>query len=127
MDIRLTKLQEFQSPLHYVGRILGASMLILLCAIAGGYSLRLSDPYISQVLSLAGNATLGHAIFQTNCAGCHGLDAAGKVGPSLYRVPKRKSPSSLIEQVIGGKTPPMPQFQPNPQAMADLLSYLETL
>ena len=102
-------------------------MLILFLAIGGWYSLRLDSPYISQVLSLRGDQTLGHAIFQTNCAGCHGLDAGGKVGPSLYKVSKRKSPSSLIEQVISGKTPPMPQFQPNPQAMADLLSYLETL
>ncbi|MFM6660226.1 MAG: cytochrome c, partial [Microcystis panniformis] len=32
-----------------------------------------------------------------------------------------------IEQVISGKTPPMPKFQPDTQAMADLLVYLENL
>ncbi|MCY7406042.1 MAG: cytochrome c, partial [Alkalinema sp. CAN_BIN05] len=42
-------------------------------------------------------------------------------------VSHRKSQAALIEQVISGKTPPMPQFQPNPQEMADLLSYLQSL
>ncbi|NER30629.1 MAG: cytochrome c, partial [Symploca sp. SIO1C4] len=39
----------------------------------------------------------------------------------------RKSKISLIHQVTDGKTPPMPKFQPSPQEMADLLSYLEEL
>ena len=33
----------------------------------------------------------------------------------------------LIQQVVSGKTPPMPRFQPEPQAMADLLAYLNSL
>ena len=86
-----------------------------------------SDPYISSVLSLAGNVEQGHAIFQMNCSGCHGIQATGLVGPSLRGVPDRKSKVALIHQVISGKTPPMPQFQPSPQEMADLLSYLESL
>jgi mono/diheme cytochrome c family protein len=86
-----------------------------------------SNPYITSVMSKTGDPTLGHAIFQINCSGCHGLDASGRVGPSLLEISKRKSPHSLIEQVTSGNTPPMPQFQPNPQEMADLLSYLATL
>jgi hypothetical protein len=88
---------------------------------------RQADPYVQEVLSLNGDSVQGHAIFQINCAGCHGIMADGKVGPSLKNVSSRKSPSRLIEQVISGKTPPMPKFQPSPQEMADLLSYLESL
>ncbi|MCA1991498.1 MAG: cytochrome c, partial [Coleofasciculus sp. S288] len=55
------------------------------------------------------------------------LQADGRVGPSLQHVSKRKSKTSLIYQVISGQTPPMPKFQPSPQEMADLLSYLEKL
>jgi hypothetical protein len=33
----------------------------------------------------------------------------------------------LIHQVTSGETPPMPQFQPSAQEMADLLKYLESL
>lgn len=88
---------------------------------------RSTSPYAQEVLALRGDATLGHAIFQMNCSGCHGLEAQGRVGPNLHAVAKRKSRPALIEQVTSGKTPPMPQFQPSPQEMAALLSYLETL
>lgn len=88
---------------------------------------QMSDPYIKSVMSLTGDPVRGHAIFQMNCAGCHGLEADGRVGPSLQGISKRKSQISLIQQVISGKTPPMPQFQPGTQEMADLLSYLEKL
>lgn len=91
------------------------------------YQLRKPDPYVQEVLSLKGDDIQGHAIFQINCAGCHGIMADGKVGPSLKNVSSRKSQVGLIEQVISGKTPPMPKFQPSPQEMADLLSYLESL
>ena len=85
------------------------------------------EPYVHEVLSLEGNSKRGAAIFQMNCAVCHGIQATGEVGPNLVGVSERRSKVSLINQVISGKTPPMPQFQPNPQDMADLLEYLETL
>ena len=88
---------------------------------------RASDPYIKTVLSLDGDPVQGHAIFQINCAGCHGLEANGSVGPSLQGVSRRKSRFGLIKQVISGQTPPMPKFQPNTEEMADLLSFLESL
>ena len=93
----------------------------------GIYRLQVSDPYVRAVLSLSGDSVQGHAIFLMNCAGCHGADADGRVGPSLKKVSDRKSRVRMIEQVISGQTPPMPQFQPSPQEMADLLSYLERL
>ncbi len=107
------------------------SLLAIVLAIAlvvmGLHWLELSDPYIRTVISLDGNPEQGHAIFQINCAGCHGLNADGRVGPSLLGVSARKTEAGIIQQVIGGKTPPMPKFQPTPQAMADLLSYLQSL
>lgn len=101
--------------------------MIVLLVLLGIYQFRPSDPYIQNVLVLEGNSVQGHAIFQMNCSGCHGIAADGKVGPSLRGVSDRKSKVRLIEQVISGQTPPMPQFQPTPQEMADLLSYLESL
>lgn len=102
-------------------------LLSILLVILGVHQWQVSDPYIKSVLALNGDSVLGHAIFQMNCAGCHGLEADGRVGPSLRNISERKSKLKLIQQVISGKTPPMPQFQPSPQEMADLLSYLETL
>lgn len=100
---------------------------IVLLGILGLYQLRRPDPYVRDVLALTGSPVKGHAIFQMNCSGCHGLQADGRVGPSLRHVSDRKSRIGLINQVISGATPPMPQFQPSPQEMADLLSYLESL
>lgn len=96
-------------------------------AIVAAYLHSPTDPYIKSVLSLSGDPIQGNAIFQMNCAGCHGFEADGNVGPSLQSVSKRKSRYSLIHQVISGDTPPMPQFQPSEKEMADLLSYLEAL
>jgi len=95
--------------------------------IAGVYQIRLSDPYVRDVLSHHGQVTQGNAIFQLNCSDCHGPAGDGKVGPSLRRVAAHRSQVGLIYQITSGKTPPMPKFQANPQEMADLLAYLKTL
>lgn len=104
-----------------------AILIAIPLVILGVHIVQASDPYIKSVVSLEGNPVQGKAIFQINCAGCHGLQADGLVGPSLQAVSKHKSRYGLIHQVISGETPPMPKFQPSPQEMADLLSYLESL
>jgi mono/diheme cytochrome c family protein len=104
-----------------------ATLLGILAYLVGLYHFQYSDPYIREVLSLESDITHGQAIFQMNCSSCHGIDGGGLVGPNLHNVADRKSEVALIRQVISGQTPPMPQFQPEPQTMADLLGYLETL
>lgn len=85
------------------------------------------DPYTQSVLNLSGDPVQGRSIFVMNCVACHGQWANGKVGPNLHGVSDRKTDARLVQQVVSGETPPMPQFQPNPQDMADLLSYLKQL
>jgi cytochrome c551/c552 len=103
------------------------ALVMVLTVISGIYLLQRSDPYIQSVFELQGDPVRGQAIFNINCAGCHGLTADGMVGPGLHKVSRHKSSMSLIQQVTSGKTPPMPKFKPNPQEMADLLRYLERL
>jgi mono/diheme cytochrome c family protein len=103
--------------------IVGAVIVVLW----GIHQVQISDPYVKSVLTLQGDPVQGHAIFQMNCTGCHGMQANGKVGPSLRHVSAHKSQVGLIYQVTSGQTPPMPQFQPSPKEMADLLAYLESL
>ncbi len=93
----------------------------------GLHALGSQDPYLQSVLQMSGDAARGQEIFKLNCATCHGLTAGGEVGPDLHGVSEHKSRVALIEQVISGQTPPMPQFQPGTKDMADLLSFLETL
>jgi mono/diheme cytochrome c family protein len=104
-----------------------AIVVVAIVAVAGVYYWQHSDPYVQAVEATRGDAVRGNAIFQMNCAGCHGTLANGKVGPSLVKISSRRSPLSLIDQVTSGKTPPMPKFQASPTDMADLLSYLKTL
>ena len=86
-----------------------------------------SDPYTRATLQLEGSVGDGGSLFRLNCAGCHGLSAQGLVGPDLHGVGQRRSDRQLIQQVVSGRTPPMPRFQPDPQAMADLLAFLHSL
>jgi mono/diheme cytochrome c family protein len=118
---------EVTSSSQKVWAIAVTVVLAILISVAIAYQFQISDPYTKTVLSLSGDPIRGHAIFQMNCAGCHGSRRGTQVGPSLTDVSQRKSRVGLIEQVTSGKPPPMPQFQPSPQAMADLLSYLESL
>jgi mono/diheme cytochrome c family protein len=85
------------------------------------------DPYTSATLDRVGSVEDGGRLFRLNCAGCHGLAAQGLVGPNLHGVDRRKNDRQLIQQVVSGRTPPMPRFQPDPQAMADLLAFLHSL
>ncbi|MFM7551103.1 MAG: c-type cytochrome [Cyanobacteriota bacterium] len=100
-----------------------ACLLVLLVALPASRR----DPYTRQTLALQGSAENGTRLFMINCAGCHGIAAQGLVGPDLHGVSRRKNQRQLIQQVVSGRTPPMPRFQPEPQAMADLLAYLHNL
>ena len=116
------KIREQRIALITLVIILIASIVIL-----GVHWYKLSDPYIKEVLAIQGDVDRGNDIFQINCAGCHGPEADGDIGPSLRSISKHRSKINLIEQIISGKTPPMPKFQTSTQEMADLLSYLQQI
>ncbi|MCS7225815.1 MAG: cytochrome c [Gloeomargarita sp. SKYB31] len=108
--------------------LVGVGLILCLVGLSWlGLRVTTPDPYVQAVLSLVGDPVRGRDIFLQNCASCHGVQGLGHVGPSLQGVVKRRSARRIIAQVTEGKTPPMPQFQPSPQAMADLLRYLEQL
>ncbi len=100
-----------------------ASIVLLLLLLPAAHS----DPYARATLALNGSVDNGGRLFRLNCAGCHGLAAQGLVGPDLHGVNRRKNDRQLIQQVVSGRTPPMPRFQPAPQDMADLLAFLHQL
>ena len=85
------------------------------------------DPFITETLSIQGEALSGSKLFKINCVGCHGISAQGFVGPDLHDATKVMSDEKIIKQVIQGLTPPMPSFEIEPQSMADLLEYMHSL
>ena len=85
------------------------------------------DPFITETLSIQGEALSGSKLFKINCVGCHGISAQGFVGPDLHEATQEMSDKKIIYQVIRGLTPPMPSFEIEPQSMADLLAYMHSL
>ena len=86
-----------------------------------------SDPYVNATLHLTGNREAGDLLFRMNCAGCHGVSAQGLLAPNLQEIADHRNDKEIITQVVKGRTPPMPSYQMEPQAMADLLSYLHSI
>ena len=85
------------------------------------------DPFITETLSIQGEALSGSKLFKINCVGCHGISAQGFVGPDLHEATQEMSDKKIINQVIKGLTPPMPSFEIEPKSMADLLAYMHSL
>ena len=85
------------------------------------------DPFITETLSIQGEALSGSKLFKINCVGCHGISAQGFVGPDLHEATQELSDKKIINQVIRGLTPPMPSFEIEPQSMSDLLAYMHSL
>ncbi len=106
--------------------LLSTATLILLIIfwISGDFK---QDPFITETLSVKGEALSGSKLFKINCVGCHGISAQGLVGPDLHEATKEMSDKKIINQVIRGLTPPMPSFEIEPQSMADLLAYMHSL
>ena len=105
--------------------ILGTTACILLLI----WAIRASqvDPYVQATLKLKGSEANGVQLFRMNCVGCHGISAQGLVGPELNEVSIHLNDREIITQIVKGRTPPMPSFQMEPQAMADLLAHLHSL
>jgi mono/diheme cytochrome c family protein len=122
------QLTEINLNLNQITKVIITAVVIAISALSIWWLVSTdNDPYIDKVLSYEGNFQRGEAIFQINCAGCHGMHATGNVGPNLLGITKHKSEAQIIQQVISGDTPPMPKFQPSAEDMSDLLSYLRTL
>ena len=79
------------------------------------------DPFITETLSIQGEALSGSKLFKINCVGCHGISAQGLVGPDLHEATQEMSDKKIINQVIRGLSPAMPSFEIEPQSMACLL------
>ena len=101
-----------------------AACVVLLIWVIGNAQ---QDPYVKATLNIQGSADHGGQLFRINCAGCHGLAGQGLLGPQLTTVSDRYNDQQLVHQIVSGQTPPMPRFEMEPEAMADLLAYMQTL
>ncbi len=87
----------------------------------------------TNIVSAATSSTLeeeanrGHSLFDRNCAHCHGDDARGDEGPSLYDL--RKTDARITRIIKEGIKGEMPKFgtKLNDVDIQALIAYLRTL
>ncbi len=77
-------------------------------------------------------AQQGHELFvRMNCAGCHGYDATGGMGPNLKDAYWRYggSPVAIFKSIYEGRPQGMPAWNPAlpPQEIWKLVAYIESL
>ena len=77
--------------------------------------------------ALAGEAKRGQSLFDRNCAHCHGDDARGDEGPSLYDL--KKSDARVSKTIKEGIQGEMPKFGAkfNDADIRALIAYVRTL
>ena len=76
---------------------------------------------------LGGQAQQGHNLFERNCAHCHGTDARGDEGPTLYNL--ALSSQRIATRIKEGIKGEMPRFggKFNQADIAALIAYVRTL
>jgi mono/diheme cytochrome c family protein len=86
-----------------------------------------APPSLTSTVAPAGEVMRGHELFDHNCAPCHGDDACGDEGPSLYNL--AKSDARITAIINGGIKGEMPAFGKkfNDAHVQALISYLRTL
>lgn len=75
------------------------------------------------------NLANGKQLFSQNCAGCHGAQGGGLVGPSLLSWKSKMTPAKTIE-LIKNPTAPMPALYPailSENEVTDIAAYLHTM
>ncbi len=108
-------------------RLLAASVLMAL-----GLSLLMPAP-VEAAAAPEGDPERGERIFRTNCAMCHGADAAGMMGmhPALRGAVERLGREGVEVTVRKGRAtrPPMPAWEGrlSDQEIADVVAYVAAL
>lgn len=82
---------------------------------------------IQPAVNLGDQAKTGHSLFLKNCAHCHGDDARGDEGPTLYDL--AMSDARIAKRIKEGIKGEMPKFgsKLNDRDVAALIAYLRTL
>lgn len=75
----------------------------------------------------SGDPKAGAALVQSsNCAGCHGGQFQGDLGPKLVGIEKRRTPEQIAKAIADPQLP-MPKFAFTPQQVADVVAYVSQL
>jgi len=72
-----------------------------------------------------GDDSAGKTVFAANCAGCHGADGTGGVGPDLTTLPAAADEATVVKQVTnGGQIMPSFSGTLSSQQIQDVAAYV---
>ena len=100
---------------------------VLLVVAAATFSLAMWHPFSPSAPNAAvasGDAARGASVYAATCAGCHGADASGGVGPALRG---RGLTADEVEAVVATGRGTMPAGLVSGQDLADVAAYVATL
>lgn len=127
IEIKATALAAFTS-----GCVLGltfslAPLLRSSPAAVAGNKPQTDRNLIQPVVNLGHQAAQGRSLFLKNCAHCHGEDARGDEGPTLYNL--ALSDARIAKRIKDGIKGEMPTFgsKLNDADVATVITYLRTL
>ncbi len=115
------------AALGLLGVTFGLSPLLQPATAAAAKEQSIKIASASASPTLEGEAKRGHSLFDHNCAHCHGDDARGDEGPSLYDLKKSDARvTKIIKEGIKGE---MPKFGTkfNDADIRALIAYVRTL
>jgi cytochrome c oxidase cbb3-type subunit 3 len=70
---------------------------------------------------------MGKQLFAGNCAGCHGFDGGGQLGPDLHGVAERKGDAGVFGVIRNGQGAMPPQMSLNDQRAWQVVAFVRTL
>jgi ubiquinol-cytochrome c reductase cytochrome c subunit len=108
--------------------VLGALLLAVLPACNQASRTQLRTAAVQT--EMPANVERGRAIYQAQCAACHGRDGTGgQVGPALRNESLRRT-TAAVRAIILQPEPPMPKLFPvrlSASDVRDVSAYVETL
>jgi len=88
-----------------------------------GFLLACGGDRTEDILALTGDADAGASVYTSECAGCHGADGEGGVGPAMTTVVPAHTDAQFVDVVLVGVGEMPAHDYMDDQEIADVLAY----
>jgi cytochrome c551 len=89
----------------------------------GGEGSQSTEERVDAIVALEGDVAAGEAIYDAECASCHGAEGEGGVGPAMEEVVAGHDEWAMVDVLVRG-VGGMPSFDDlDDQSIADVTAY----